>query len=85
MILTKDLKRVGGFKDYEVSEDSDLHQRIKKTYTAKKIKTIKKILYKASFNENSKLFRKGLIRKEGVHIEHIKSNYETTLNNSLGL
>ncbi len=74
---------LGYFKDVPVSEDSDYYERIKAVYGEASIKIVGKILYKATFQSNSRMFGEGQVKESGVYIRHQKSKEEDSVDLAL--
>lgn len=83
MLRRKTFKTIGYFVDACISEDSDYYERIKAVFGKHSIAYISRILYRARFSPNSRLFGNGTIKIHNNKIEYDKSATEAKMDSKL--
>ncbi len=76
MFSRKTFRTIGYFRDVSISEDSDYYERIKAVFGDPSITLIRKVLYKARFLQDSRMFGQGEMMIDGTNVLHSKSSCE---------
>lgn len=74
MFRKKVIKKLGFFKETNISEDSEYHERILAVYGKKCKKLLQRVLYYANFSTNSLLFSNADIKVKGVRVDYTIKN-----------